>query len=256
MSERHQRPKRRRWFQVSLRMLLLLFLACSVVAGLVARRLSYARSQKAAIAELIDRGALIGYGNGLYQFGNFRFRSPSGISGRPLGASPTKQSDSTWLTALLGEDFFVNVTEVSLEAKRVGGASGRQVLPDFDAAIAPLESLVHLEKLNLSGGRFTAHGLSHLRALRRLRVLELQSSSITDTGLKRLPALPLLRELDVRDTMVTEEGLFQFTSSPHLKKLYVIDSAVTARGVKELRTRLPQAKVYDQIWRGSAEPFP
>ena len=41
----------------------------------------------------------------------------------------------------------------------------------------------------------------------------------------------------------------------NLEKLYNIDTRVTAAGVLQLREAFPNAKVYDRIWRTSAEEY-
>jgi hypothetical protein len=228
------RPKkRRRWFQISLRTLLFLFLLSGVLFGLIGPRLHYARQQKEAVIAIVGLGGVVTYDNG-------KRRMP-GVTAVPMGL----RRPPAWLLRLLGEDFFVSAVEIDFGGKKITNAN-----------LDHLEPLAHLQSLNLASTAITDPGLAKLKTLRRLEVLEIDNTSVTDVGLVHLSDLRKLRELDVRSTRVTEKGLLHLRVSPELKKLYIIDAQVTGPGVRQLREVFPNAKVYDRLWRTSGESYP
>ena len=226
-----RRKTKRRWFQISLRTLLVLFLLSGVLFGWMGHRLSYARRQRAAVEEITTLGGMVGYRVAWSTSAEEPWLKESWIP--------------RWLVGLLGDDFFLNATGV-----RLGGGGIR------NQHLVHLQPLTHLRHLTLSGSRITDEGMVHLQPFRRLESLELEGTRISDDGLAQLPHLPRLRHLDVCWTDVTEEGLLHLREAQQLEKLYIIEARVTPSGVRELEETFPDAKIYDRFWRTSAETYP
>ena len=99
---------RRRWFQYSLRTLLLFMLLVSIGMSWVAVRIQRARRQREAVEAIQKLGGLVRYDYQVQQSGN------------PLpGAGPPGPA---WLRNLLGEDIFARVVGVSFASSSVTDA--------------------------------------------------------------------------------------------------------------------------------------
>lgn len=123
------------------------------------------------------------------------------------GAQPPQPP---WLRKLLGDDFFLNVTEVR------AGESGFD-----DAGLERLEELLQLHVLDLRDTKVTSAGLEELTGLSQLQRLNLVSTQVTDTGLEHLKALT------------------------QVQYLFLDGAEVTAQGVKKLQKALPHCQV---VW--------
>ncbi|MGA2035645.1 MAG: hypothetical protein ABSG68_25635 [Thermoguttaceae bacterium] len=157
------RPPKRRWFQYSVRtLLLLLFIPC-ICFGVKMER---AGQQKAVIEEIENLGGLVWYD---YQFNVDDI--PNAEDAQPPGPPELR-----WL---LGDDFFTTVTKLDLTQTEIN-----------DAGLKRLEGLTGLQSLSL-GDRVTDAGLEHLKGLTQLHALNLQATKVTDAGIQGLQkALP------------------------------------------------------------------
>ena len=185
------RKPRLRWFQYSLRSLLLVMLLASIAMSWVAVRMQKARKQKEAVEEIKKSRGWVEYHPG-----------------------------PAWLRNLLGEDCFATVVHVSLHSqitdagflKHLKGLTQLQQLdlngtPVTDASLEHLKGLTQLQQLDLGGAQVTDAGLEHLKGLTQLQTLELAWTHVTDAGLEHLKGLTQLRTLDLNYTKVTDEGL-------------------------------------------------
>ena len=138
---------RRRWYQYSLRSLMLVVLFASLGMSWYAVRMQRARQQKEAIEEIRKFGGYAVYDYRVEQFGT------------PLPhASPPEPA---WLRDLLGEDFFSTAVYVSFSPS------------SNDAGLAHLNGFTKLQTLDLTLTQVTDAGLEHLKGLTRLETLNL-----------------------------------------------------------------------------------
>src|SRR5207244_259173 len=123
-------PKRkRRWFQFSLRSLMIFTLICAVASAWLGKRVVQKRKEREAVEAIVKLG-----GQAHYDYQNL-------TDGKPPGPA--------WLRKLLGENFFSEVDVVNL----------------LDARGLPLEQLSEfsqLKELDLRRTRVTDAGLVHL----------------------------------------------------------------------------------------------
>jgi hypothetical protein len=162
-------PKRR-WFQFSLRTLLVFVTLCAIPCSWLAVKVQQARREREAATAFRNLGGLAWYGE-------------------PL-------SVPTWLSHLLGDDFFAHVWYVDLYRTDVS-----------DAKLKRLESLSKLRVLNLYDTKITDAGLENLKRLNQLESLDLDGTKITDAGLEYLKGMTRLHGVSFRRTRVTDAGV-------------------------------------------------
>lgn len=169
------RKRKLRWYQYSLRTLLIWVTLFAVVCSWAAVKMQQARGQKEAVAVLLKKGASIGYD---YE----RVQVPPSFPPIP-GAKPPGPA---WLRKLIGKDFFINVTMIELCFTDV-----------TDADLKHLDGMTHLHYLNLQHTEITDAGLEHLKGLKELNRLFIDNTKITDSGAadlkKALPNLEIVR---------------------------------------------------------------
>ena len=171
MEENPRKP--RRWFQYSLRTLLIL---TTVVAALFAWWSDRGRQQRAAVAAIKVAG-----GNITYDFEAQNFSAP--------------RRWPVWLVNRLGVDYFAHVVMVHF------GASGAT-----NNDLKRLGSLVGLRSLDLHETSVTDAGLEQL-SLTALQFLDLRHTKVTDAGLEQLKELRTLQYLSLGGTRVTDVGV-------------------------------------------------
>jgi hypothetical protein len=98
--------KRRRWYQFSLRTLLLLITVGSALSGLMGLKLRQARRQQAVTA-IENDGGIVKY--------DYQFRSYDRQSQVPTPAGPA------WLRKMVGDDFFASVIYCIVRASPISG---------------------------------------------------------------------------------------------------------------------------------------
>jgi hypothetical protein len=222
------RKSRRRWFQYSLRSLMLVMLFTSLGMSWFAVRMKRAREQKAAVEEIRKLGGLVAY----------EYHGPA------------------WLQSSLGVDFFGTVCGVSLVRspvtdaglERLKGLTQLQMLtlegPQItDGGLENLEGMSQLESLCLSDTKVTDAGLKHLRVLTKLQTLYLKGTLVTDAGLEHLEGLTQLPRLWLNRTRVTDAGLDHLKGLTQLRWLDLSVTRVTDEGVKRLQQVLPNCKI-------------
>jgi hypothetical protein len=163
-------PKRR-WFQFSLRTLLLVMLVACLGLAPIAYEQHKAIRQQAAVAAIQKLGGRVEYDRSL-------------------------PSRSAWLRVLLGDDSYRNATGLDLSQTQV-----------TDADLEYVRELPQLRWLAVSETMATDAGLAHLSGLTRLQNLNLGETQVTDAGLVHLHRLLQLRVLSVQRTPVTESGV-------------------------------------------------
>lgn len=179
-----EKPKRR-WYQFSLRTLLVFMLLFSIGMSWFAVKLQQARKQREIVQVITELGGGVSYDYGLEAF-------PSPTSGR------RKLPQPLWLVRLLGRDFFVDVDGVhfydNVDPK------------DFDALFEQLKQLPELRRLVIRNSPVTDAELEHLKGLTSLKRLSLVDALVTDAGLEHLKGLTKLKFLELRRTDVSDKG--------------------------------------------------
>lgn len=171
------KPKRR-WFQYSLRTLLIVMTIIAVGLGWWSHK---ARQQREAVAALEKAGGLA-----VYDFQE-----------RQLDKPPYWPR---WLIGILGIDYFADVT----------AAGSTEIFPALamtNAALEPLGALPRLRALNLDTTQISDEGMQHLKRFHALEWLNLNSTQVTDAGLEQLKDLRGLKELNLTQTRVTDAGV-------------------------------------------------
>jgi hypothetical protein len=174
-------PKRR-WFQYSLRTLLVFVTRCAVARSWLAVKLQQARRQREVVAEIRKVGAVVYHD----------WESDGNLTALPNPHPPWPK----WLRSLLGDDFFQSVIQIYFYTEEA-----------TDAEVEHLRGLSQLKELELGGTHVTDAGLEHLRGMSRLTELDLGFTQVTDAGLGHLKGLSQLQYLDLRTMQVTDGGV-------------------------------------------------
>jgi hypothetical protein len=234
------RKSRRRWFQYSLRSLMLVMLLASLGMSWFAVRMKRAQKQKHAVEEIRKLGGIVRYDYAVDTSGHW---SPRAV---PPGPG--------WLRNLLGEDFFTTVYGVIFSPFSIGDSTLEylegltqvrvlhlDVTHVSDAGLKHLRGLTQLQELGLNGTQVTDAGMEALSGLTRLQVLDLSHTQISDVGLGHLKALKQLKCLDLDGTRITDAGLQHLNGLAQLQTL-IPGALVTDEGVKKLQQALPNCE--------------
>jgi len=186
MSDTNPPKPKRRWYQFSLRTLLVLVTLFAVACSWYAYEMREAAKRRAAIAELEELGALV------------RYYDPDDTT------TPEEYRDGepprwySFLRRLHGDRYLGHA---------VGFATGNIDDPVTDAHMAHLARLTDLEYITLCRAEITDNGLAHLKDLTKLEYLVIVSPHITDAGLVHLRGLSKLKNVDLVRAQVTDEGV-------------------------------------------------
>jgi Leucine Rich Repeat (LRR) protein len=204
-------PKRkRRWFQFSLRSLLILVLVAGLGMAWLAALKRRADRQQTAAETIVNAGGSVFYD---YQFQV----SPSGAINYSDKATPPGPK---WLRRQLGNDFFTNV-----DAARITTQAGIDALAD----------LPQIQNLEVDGAAVTDESLDQVVRLRHLRALSLLNTSISDSGLRKIAVLDQLRTLELLNNRITDEGLLSLAGLERLEYLELKSTKISDDGLKHLR---------------------
>jgi hypothetical protein len=203
----------RRPFQFGVRSLLVFLAAVSVPLGWFAWEMQRANRQRAAVEAILPRG------------GNVHYDYEYSADGTRLDvAGPAVPA---WLRASVGDDFFCDVIEVSVQA--------HVAIPKFtDAHVVHLQQLVYLRFLYLRDTRLSDEGLARLQELVRLESLGLSGTQVSDVGLEHVRQFKDLQYLDLNDTGVTDAALKDLSQLENLRYLGLDDTRVTDVGLQRL----------------------
>jgi hypothetical protein len=173
----------RRWYQFSLRSMLIFTFVCAVASAWVARRMEQKRKVQEAVEAIIQKGGRVYYDYQTQEFGGFN------ATAQPPGPE--------WLLRLLGKNFFAEIEDVDFSA------GARRAT---DADLVHLNVLPNLRALLLRDAKISDDGLANLEELTKVRALDLSGATVTDAGLVHLQGLTSLTWLDLRGTQVTDAG--------------------------------------------------
>ncbi len=227
------RPKRR-WYQFSLRTLLIGVLVVSLPLSWVACRMQKRRKQREAVTAIVKAGGKVSYD---YD----RIAEPC---------------IPKWARALLGDSFFYDVKSVVAygsfgddEASHLKELTNLTALyltatQVTDAGLECLEGSTKLTTLDLNYTQVTDAGLEHIEGLKNLRYLSLCGTQITDAGLENLKGLTDLTGVDLDRTQITDNGLEHLEGLTNLRHLNLRWTQVTPEGVRKLRNALPGCQAF------------
>jgi len=216
------KPKRLRWYQFSLRTLLIFMTVVAILVGtFVVQVIIPAERQKAAVAMIERRGGSVDYSD----------KSKSEWTSVP-----------DWLRNCLGPGYFQSVMLVELQGTKI-----------TDAELERLQGLVTLQYLLLSSTQITDTGLAHLKGLTSLEGLGLDNTQITDTGLDRLREMTSLKDLSLSGTQITDAGLAHLKGLNALESLGLDNTQITDAGVAKLRAALPKLR-FPHSWTPPPSP--
>jgi internalin A len=229
----------RKFLRCSVRGLIVLVLVIAIGLGWIVRG---ARIQRQAVAAIEKAGGRASY--------DWEWNNETSIPrGKPWAPS--------WLTDLIGVDYFGHVTHVWLIPSEADDATiaqvGRltrlqQLVHDqssfdcifssstlSDAGLARLKALTSLVSLHLTDTQITDAGLVHLEGLTKLSYLNLRGARITGTGLAHLKGLNKLSSLDLDGNQVTDAGLPHLKALGSLSALWLNRTQVTDAGLVHLK---------------------
>jgi hypothetical protein len=193
-----------RWFQYSLRTVLIIVTLCAIPCSWLALKMRQAKRQREAVAAIEKLG------------GGVLLSEPSGPK---------------WLRSLVGEDFSQSVESVQLDNTQA-----------TDSGLEHLKGFSQLKFLSLYGTEVTDAGLEHLKGLSQLQELDLRETNVTDSGLAHLKGLSQLKSLYLIGTKVTDAGLEHLKDLSQLKSLY-LSTKVTPAGVRRIKQALPNCTI-------------
>jgi hypothetical protein len=241
-------PPKRRWFRLSLRVLMLGMVIFACVLEWVVKRASV---QREAVAAIEKTGGKVHYewqripGKGL---------NPQG---QPIWPK--------WLVERLGVDYFGSVVLVNLgrsatdevmvhvgRLSRLEGFSHGNAREITDVGAAQLAGLVHLDHVDLSNTKVTGKALAYFRGMNKLKGLHLIGLPITDADLENIAGLTALETLDLNDTKATDNGLAHLARLVNLRQLRLRSLEITGPGLAHLQgmtqlrwLMLGRSKVHD-----------
>jgi hypothetical protein len=215
-------PKRkRRWFQFSLRTLLIFTIVVAVACGWLGRRIERKRNEREAIEAILKFGGSVEY--------DYQLLHPfPGASWSPT-AEPYGPA---WMRNLLGENFFSEVNGVLLYESKI-----------TDDGLVNLKWFTEAQYLWLEEDNISDIGLVNIKPLKRLYALNLALTNVGDAGLENLIGMDELRELCLKATKVTNAGLVHLKRLGRLHYLDLSKTRVTDAGVRDLQKALPNCKI-------------
>jgi hypothetical protein len=200
-------PKPRlRWFQFSLRTLLIVVTLAAIACSWFGVKLQQKRREREVAAEIEKSGGFVFWSE-------------------PAGPD--------WLRKMLGDELLVHVESVGMGIERT------------DAALDSLKALNQLQELSLCNSDVTDAGLENLEGLHQLQELSLANTNVSDAGLEHLRGLCHLRVLDLTGSpRFTDAGMEHLKGLNQLQELWLgCGTRVTDRGVRTLQQALRKCQV-------------
>ncbi len=224
----------RRWFQFSLRALLVFVTLSAIPCSWLAVKLREAKREEAAAAAFEKAGGYVVWDEKC---------AGTGVASRRLGR--------TFLCAccrsgVLWGDEVKDGTLVHLDATNHLQGLVLSTPNVTDAVLEHLQGLRELKKLGLYPTQVTDAGLEKIARFKQLETLALRGTQFTDAGLRKLAGLSKLQTLLLVDTNSTDAVLEHLQRMKQLNYVYLDRTRATAEGVKKLRQALPTCEVINQ----------
>lgn len=193
----------RRWYQFSLRMLLVLTTIAGFGLGYVGYERRLAQHQHEIEAALTKHGIKL------------------------LGMREDSRPD--WLKSILGDD---SAGRKSFVLVRPGLAASSPAV--MDQVIANLRQLPNTKSLVFEDTQLGDKGLGHFRGLTQLQFVSLNKTQVTDVGLLGLREFKSLKQLNLMQTQTSDAGLREIAHHQDLETLGLGGTKVTDAGLQEL----------------------
>lgn len=207
---------RRRWFQFSLRTLLLFVLFFSVGMSWLGVRIRRAERQSLAIATINTLG-----GDVTYDYVHESYERQ---------ILPTRPWPD-WVYQCAGVDLLHSVVEADLDRYAMDMSDGIIDRPIADSDLDVLAAFPQLREVHLKFRPITDSGLQKLAACSELERICVYGTDVTDKGVQSLADLAKLQELDVGDTEVTIPGLKALHKKmPSLTSVAIGETQLAAAG--------------------------
>ncbi len=188
-----------RWYQFTLRTLLIGVFALSIVFAWFGVKFREARRQQEAIRKIHSLGWVTLYED----------QHPPDYGAE--GPVPD------WLRRTLGDDLFFVVDDVN--------ASFDYDISETDMAyLRALPSIKYLSLECTDTNEMVLKSLTHFPALTHL---DLNSSTVTDAGVVHLRDVPTLEDLDLNDTIIGNSGIEALTGLRNLRRLCLDRTRIT-----------------------------
>jgi hypothetical protein len=248
-------PKpRRRWFQFSLRTLLVVTVLFSFTAAWYGNNYLRIKRQREATSVCLSHGCYLSYsepskGEDIREYAPF--------ASAAIPAKPVHTTNSRIWEFMFGDDngdqLKLITIDVDQDSKKVAIDSFKQFpnlkfirlngkLADGKLLRQIVNNVPRLEMLALYEGDFNAEDIQALRNLKNLRHLDLVSRSFDDDKIKHLSELENLTHLTFNITKITSKGMEQVALLEHLEFLEfamagkIDDTAISKlTGLKQLR---------------------
>jgi hypothetical protein len=199
---------RRRWFQFTLRTLLVAVLVLSLPLSWVAMK---RHRERRAVAEI---------------------RRLSGGVVYDYDYASSDWWGSARMPHFLREFFFSGVYQIGFDPQTID-----------DDALRHVGVLTDVRVLALAGNQITDSGMEHLSHLTELQYLGLADTRVGDAGLEHLKGLASLGTLQLGRTQVTDAGLAHLKGLVSLYNLDLEGTQVSAEGVRKLQQALPNCRI-------------
>ena len=219
---------KRRWFQFSLRTLLILVTVGCICGGWWLNR---AFQQRTAVRRFYELTAHRpdSHGDSLVTMG-YRHQ------GKDEYYKPIIPKWLHWLRDMIGEECFGEVTGVQLLDT-----------PATNEDLKHLAVLPGVERIWLARTKVTDEGMPLLKVCPKLKFLGLDGTPITDEGIAHLTAFPDLESLSLSGTKITDAGLEHLARLPRLKELWLRNTAITDAGYQKLQAALPDCEIQADV---------
>jgi hypothetical protein len=234
-----------RWrFQFSIRSLLALTVAVAIPFSWLAVEMKRVRKQEEIVMLIEQAGGSVEY------FGSLEEKLLAMYEGR--------LPEPKWLLYLFGQDFFYDVTFVTLHGatpEHLSRFSQLHTLMFFDVKISnaillDCQRFSHLKSLTFCECDLDNEGLYAITKIKHLKDLDLTDACITDQGLVYIQELRELESLkfeslkdEVSPIDISNEGLMYLKGLRNLTSLTLVKTKVTDEGVKMLQQALPNCKI-------------
>ncbi len=218
----------RRWFQFSLRTLLVLVTIGCLAGGWWINR---AFQQRAAVRRFYQLTA-----NRQDQHGDSLTTMGYRYQGKDEYYKPIVPKWLHWLRDMIGEECFGEVTGVQLLDT-----------PATNDDLKHLAVLPSVERIWLSSTKVDDAGMPLLKVCPKLKYLVLNDIALTDEGIFHLTAFQDLEGLSLNGTKITDAGLVHLARLPRLKELWLRNTAITDAGYQKLQAALPQCQIQADV---------
>ncbi len=226
-------------FQFGIRTMFVAMAAVAIPLTWFIAELREAARQREAIRVISESGGIVQY--------QYLVEIESSNDWNKIGnASP----GPPWLKAILGEDFFADITSVGFVGPNKPGAEALNRLADLprlqelslqggqirDSDLAHIESLTELRTLILANAEITNDAIGYLCEMKRLETLSLARTHIGSAGLEHLKGLLTLKTLNLSETPANDAAPTILSDLGHLRELNLALTRISDNAIPSLGT--------------------